>query len=266
MEEDLISVIIPIYKVERFLRRCLDSVVSQSYSNLQVILVDDGSPDRCPQICDEYVAKDNRFQVIHKKNGGVANSRNVGLDHAKGKYFTFIDSDDWLPKNAIEVLYERMSETDADLICGNQTWIYASGTQPKHCYKNVCYDLINKSDLAEFVGKKIFYMVYANLYKTDLANQFSVRFDEAMRSSDDLYFFVKYLAICKTAASVDAYVYYYNRLITGTLSKKYHPGSYKWMATFQKERISLFKVTPPPRATHIGANCRSHYVHMGIEI
>lgn len=83
MEQPLVSVIIPVYKVEKYLRRCLDSVRSQTYQNLKVILVDDGSPDNCPQICDEYAAMDSRFHVIHKENGGVSSARNAGLDYCE---------------------------------------------------------------------------------------------------------------------------------------------------------------------------------------
>ena len=88
MKLPLISVIIPIYKVEPYLRRCLDSIINQSYANLEIILVEDGSPDTCPQICDEYAAKDNRIVVIHKKNGGLSDARNAGLNICKGEYIS----------------------------------------------------------------------------------------------------------------------------------------------------------------------------------
>lgn len=92
--KDLISIIVPVYKVEKYLRRCIQSIICQTYSNIEIILVDDGSPDRCPEICDEYASKDERIKVIHQENKGVSAARNAGLDAAKGEYVAFVDSDD----------------------------------------------------------------------------------------------------------------------------------------------------------------------------
>ena len=93
---DLVSVIVPIFNVDKFLKRCVDSVLSQTYANLQVILVDDGSTDNCPALCDEYKKKDNRIIVIHKENGGLSDARNAGISIASGSYYAFIDSDDYI--------------------------------------------------------------------------------------------------------------------------------------------------------------------------
>lgn len=106
MSNPLITIIVPIYNVEQYLRECIDSIVSQTYSNLDIILVDDGSLDKCPEICDEYKQKDNRIRVIHKNNGGLSDARNAGLDIATGEYISFIDSDDVVSKRFIELLYK----------------------------------------------------------------------------------------------------------------------------------------------------------------
>ena len=106
MSNPLVTVIVPIYNVEQYLRECLDSIVSQTYSNLEIILVDDGSLDNCPRICDEYKQKDNRVKVIHKENGGLSDARNAGLDIATGEYISFVDSDDVVSKKFIELLYK----------------------------------------------------------------------------------------------------------------------------------------------------------------
>ena len=118
---ELISVIIPIYKVEKYLNRCLESVVNQTYKKLEIILVDDGSPDGCPQICDEYAQKDSRIIVIHKENGGQSTARNAGLDICKGEYIAFVDSDDYVSEKYIESLYNSLTENGTDIaICGTQ--------------------------------------------------------------------------------------------------------------------------------------------------
>lgn len=105
MEAPLVSVIVPIYKVEPYLHRCVDSILSQTYINLEIILVDDGSPDNCGKICDEYAQKDNRVKVIHKKNGGLSDARNVAIDEATGEYITFVDSDDYIDICYVDYLY-----------------------------------------------------------------------------------------------------------------------------------------------------------------
>ena len=121
MPNPLVSIIVPIYKVEPYLRRCLDSIVNQTYTNLEIILVDDGSPDGCPQICDEYAARDNRIVVIHKENGGLSDARNAGLDICKGEYISFVDSDDWVTRDYIEALLSMCIKEKADIAIGNHT-------------------------------------------------------------------------------------------------------------------------------------------------
>lgn len=113
-----ISIIIPIYKVEPYLCRCVDSILNQTYTDLEIILVDDGSPDRCPQICDEYAVKDARVSVIHKINGGLSDARNAGLKQATGEWLSFIDSDDWIEPNMFECLLENALKYDAQISVG----------------------------------------------------------------------------------------------------------------------------------------------------
>lgn len=123
-----VSVIIPIYKVEEYLRECVDSVISQTYSNIEIILVDDGSPDACPRICDEYASKDERVVVIHKENGGVSSARNAGIKRASGEYLMFLDGDDWLKnKYAIEIISSRIKLTNPDVLSFNFEKVYDSG-------------------------------------------------------------------------------------------------------------------------------------------
>ena len=118
MGNDLISIIIPVYKVEEYLEKCIESVLKQTYTNLQIILVDDGSPDNCGKICDEYAKKDPRIEVIHKVNGGLSDARNVGIAKAKGKYIGFVDSDDYIKEDMYEILINLIKEYDADVsIC-----------------------------------------------------------------------------------------------------------------------------------------------------
>ena len=113
---ELISVVIPVFKVEKYLTRCLKSVINQTYQNLEIIIVDDGSPDNCPQICDEYKKKDKRIKVIHKINEGLSAARNDGIKIASGNYITFIDSDDFISKFFIEELYSNIKKKHSLLL------------------------------------------------------------------------------------------------------------------------------------------------------
>lgn len=112
MKEELISVIVPIYKVEKYLKQCIDSIIAQTYKNIEIILVDDGSPDCSGEICDEYAKKDERIKVIHKKNGGLSDARNKGISEATGEYIAFIDSDDYVEPCYLEKLYHAIRKTD----------------------------------------------------------------------------------------------------------------------------------------------------------
>ena len=121
-EKALISIIIPVYKVEKYLEKGIQSVINQTYENLQIILVDDGSPDNCGKICDEYAKKDHRIEVIHKSNGGLSDARNKGLEIAKGEYIGFVDSDDYIEADMYEVLYNLLKQYNADVsICNFYT-------------------------------------------------------------------------------------------------------------------------------------------------
>ncbi len=121
----LVSVIIPVYKVEKYLDRCVESVINQTYKNLEIILVDDGSPDNCPAICDTWAEKDARIKVIHKKNGGLSDARNAALDIISGEYLIFVDSDDILALNAVELLMKTALEENSVIVISTKVKKFA---------------------------------------------------------------------------------------------------------------------------------------------
>ena len=120
MDREKISVIVPVYNVEDYLPRCMDSILTQTYQNLEIILVDDGATDGSGQICNEYAGKDPRIKVIHKKNGGLSSARNAGIDAASGTYFAFVDSDDWIEPDAYEAMLAQMKKHDVKLVCAGR--------------------------------------------------------------------------------------------------------------------------------------------------
>ncbi len=131
---ELISIIVPVYKVEKYLKRCIDSIINQTYKNLEIILVDDGSPDNCGQICDEYAEKDSRIKVIHKENHGVSAARNTGIDIAAGEYLGFVDSDDWIEKDMYELLYYAIKKHSVKMSCAGR-YSVNQNKKTKFCYR-----------------------------------------------------------------------------------------------------------------------------------
>lgn len=121
--DDIISIVVPIYNVEKYLKRCVDSLKNQTYTNIEIILVDDGSPDNCPLLCDQYAASDSRIKVIHKKNGGLSDARNVGIKVAIGKYILFVDSDDYIESDMVRTMYEAIRRTGAEIACCGRYYV-----------------------------------------------------------------------------------------------------------------------------------------------
>ena len=141
MENSLISVIVPVYNVEPYLRQCLDSIISQTYRNIEIILIDDGSTDGCPQICDEYRERDGRIVVFHTENRGLSAARNLGIDHAHGEWIMFVDSDDWVEPEFCRLPYETALEHKADLVIFQMRMIRTDGVI--HSEKPGCCGIVS---------------------------------------------------------------------------------------------------------------------------
>lgn len=136
MKKELISVIVPIYNMENYLKRCVDTIINQSYSNLEIILVDDGSKDASPKICDEYLKVDNRIKVYHKKNGGLSDAKNFGLKRATGKYVGFVDADDWIDEDMYSNMYSELKATNSNIVICGRYIEYEDGKTEKWYNKN----------------------------------------------------------------------------------------------------------------------------------
>lgn len=159
MQSELVSIVLPIYNVEKYLNRCIESIINQTYKNLEIILVDDGSPDNCPLICDEWVTKDERIRVIHKQNSGLGMARNTGIEYATGQYICFFDSDDYVEENTIEKCLEVASKYKADVVCFGYSDISADGHLVKryipHSLKEYySKEEVEKSFLPELLMRK----------------------------------------------------------------------------------------------------------------
>ena len=207
----LISVIVPIYKVEKFLSRCVTSIMEQSYKNLEIILVDDGSPDECPAICEEFAKKDSRVVVIHKENGGLSDARNIGLDMAKGDFISFVDGDDYIAPNMFETLITAALTNDADIAICNYIYVDENNCEIKSKV-NRRYATDKKFTRNEFIQELIqpyggyFVVVWNKLYKKNIFKD--LRFPIGKQHEDE---FVIHYIIDKSdiIVSVKDALYYY---------------------------------------------------------
>ena len=166
----LLSVIVPVYNVSKYIHKCVDSILVQSYSNLEIILVDDGSPDECPKICDEYASKDKRVQVIHKTNGGLSSARNAGLEIAVGEYIGFVDSDDWIEPSMYEKMITFIEQNECDMAGCEVNIIY--GTHSNIIGKSEDEILTGKEALIRYLDTYYRYRmpnpaVWSKLYKKE---------------------------------------------------------------------------------------------------
>lgn len=208
-----ISVIIPVYNVEPYLRQCLDSVINQTLKEIEIICVDDGSTDNCSQILDQYTKSDNRIKVIHKENGGLSSARNVGLEYVSAPYVYFVDSDDWIKLNCLEKLYDRIIKTNADicitgLMCfDNQTQEYTHNPYfDVDNYKFITTDTCNYKDLHDAIFDRV--GVFFKLYKTDFLNKHHIRFPLKVRY-EDVVVHIKTMILANKIAFVDENLYIY---------------------------------------------------------
>lgn len=233
--EPLISVIVPIYNVEKYLDQCIESIVNQTYRNLEIILVDDGSPDNCPEKCEKWAQKDSRIKVIHKKNAGLGFARNTGLEMVSGRYVIFPDSDDYFDLNMVELLHHQISIHRADAVYCSCNRVYNGEIHPqKHIYNDVTVfegaDIIDKV-LLRMIGNvpekddgTYLYMSAAMcMFSREIIEKHGLRFcSERQFMCEDLAFQIDYLTKTKRVvyAPISAYNYRYN---PGSLSTKVVP-------------------------------------------
>ena len=184
MDKPLVSIIVPVYNIEAYLRRCLDSLINQTYQNIEIILVDDGSTDNSPAICDEYAAKDGRVRVFHKENGGVSSARNLGLDKAKGEWIAFVDSDDYIHPDFLRVLLKESKENIGVLACqylrfGDQDTVEEQVLETYDLYEKPFWRVMQE-------GNEERYTVWGRIFRKELLSPF--RFRDGIKYGEDALF------------------------------------------------------------------------------
>ena len=214
--DELISVIVPIYNVEKYLNKCIESIISQTYKNLEIILVDDGSQDLCPKICDEYAKKDNRIKVIHKENNGVSAARNTGIDIAQGKWIAFIDADDWVDENYLKILISESDENIDIIGCGYKRVNGNNIEKVNNNDETIIYDNV------KFIEKLLnvqngYGFVHTKLIRKSLIN--NVKFDCNIKVGEDALFNMQLAKKTKRIKIINKALYNYRISLESTVKK-----------------------------------------------
>ncbi len=213
----MVSIIVPVYKVEQYLRRCVDSICCQTYRDLEIILVDDGSPDGCGAICDEYAGQDSRIKVIHKENGGASNARNRGLDIARGEYLTFCDSDDFYNPGWIAALVEAMEREPVDMVCAGFTFYHEDVSLNSAFYGETgFYEMESVQQRINYCFSKLFggkhgWNIWSRLFRKDVIQKHGLRFCETCGNfAEDICFVAEYVLHCRylTVIPETGYMYF----------------------------------------------------------
>ena len=237
MSTSLISIIVPIFNAQKFIRKCVYSLQSQTYKDLEIVLINDGSTDSSWSICQKLAKYDKRIKLINKVNSGVSDSRNVGIMHANGDFLTFCDADDWLPLDAIECLVSNVH--DADMCYGELCVVLPGGDRPFYVLDNRLFDTTNSFDMIalfqRFDGGPC-----GKLFRTKIIKENHIEFDKTIKCMEDSIFIAQYFKCCKKIASISKVVHFYNRLNQTSAMTKYYPMHAEWKLIYTQERLKLF--------------------------
>ena len=245
----MISIVVPVYKVEKYLNRCIKSLVHQSYTDLEIILVDDGSPDDCPILCDKWAQEDSKIKIIHKKNGGLSSARNAGLEIATGEYVGFVDSDDVVELNMYEKMYTIAKQENVDFVMSDyirilesgetylETFDIASGRYDKEKIRKEIYPQLIMGENLDY-GPLL--SVWHCLYRKEFLDKYQLHFDEEVRWSEDNIFsaFVGYYADSFYYMKGQGLYHYYQN--PGTITTTYRRGAWQVYCTMNEHLHQFF--------------------------
>lgn len=242
MDAPLISVIVPIYKVERYLDRCVQSIVDQSYKHLEIILVDDGSPDHCPSMCDAWAARDSRIKVIHKENGGLSDARNAGMAIAGGEYIGFIDSDDYIAPAMYQLLLERLQVDGSDISACGVDMVYEDGSAHQMLTpEDSC--VLSAEAAVEAVVRESWLKqpVWYKLYKAELVRDIGF---PVGKYHEDIFWTWQAVARAQKVSIFDTPCYYYVQRSGSIMAEKYTPRRLDAIEAKQQRLAFLIKEYP----------------------
>ena len=258
MTKELISIIVPVYNVEKYLKKCVDSIVNQTYKNLEIILVDDGATDNSGKICDELVELDNRIKVYHKKNGGLSDARNYGVERATGDYIGFVDSDDYIDAEMYEKLYEAIKKENVDVAECNLKIVYPEKTDLFTDQKY--YQICNKQEYLEEYLKieKIFGSACVRLTKADIAKKLKFPVGKLY---EDTYYAYDLIGIVDKYVIVDNPYYNYLMRENSITNAKFNPRIFDLIEIVEKFHTNVYKNYPSLKEA---ADCRKMYAYFSV--
>ena len=239
--KELISIIIPIYNTEKYLEKCINSVISQTYENIEIILINDGSTNECcVNICKRFEMLDNKVKFYDKNNNGVSETRNFGIEKSKGKYLIFIDSDDWIEKDTIKILYENIKNNDLSICSYRRVYDnFLISYKEEQLKKNIILDKNQTLKILFLNGKyQIDYQgfIFNKLFKKEIIDKYHIRFAKDIRYNEDRMFIFNYLLHCNKKIYFSKYIgyNYYKRQGSATNQKKYNEKMYTEFIAFEK--------------------------------
>lgn len=265
MGAELISVIVPVYNVEPYLDRCIISIVQQTYPNLEIILVDDGSLDGCPEICDSWAEKDDRIRVIHKENGGVSRARNTGLEVATGELVMFVDSDDHMPIDGIENLMKAYWRHGAALTCGSFRAIKRWKRTVDNIYPDMALSENEFYAKAAEVANMIFRAPWAKLYVRQTIRENTLKFPEDIHNMEDAIFFFRYLSCVRTFCITSKIVYFYNMTVMNSAVHRYHKKQCAYLRAVSDEHAEFLRSTGTTDAVSNIQQWEQRYFQNGLD-
>ena len=207
MATPVISVIIPVYNTEQYLLRCIDSVMAQTYQDFELLLIDDGSKDSSGTICDEYAEKDSRVRVFHKENGGVSSARNVGLDNARGEWITFVDADDWIESDMLELLLRKGEETGADIVMGDFLFAYPNRDVPCRLPD---WDDCKTTSLNRYITS-VWTCVWGGIHRRSLYEEHQLQSPQGVTYCEDFHLIVRLCYFARNVVNVHRPFYHYRQ-------------------------------------------------------
>ena len=222
----IISVVVPVYKVEPYLDTCVSSILAQTFSDFELILVNDGSPDRCPQMCEAWAEKDKRIKVIHKENGGLADARNCGVRAASGQYIAFVDSDDWVSPELLSTLYEGMQHGNYDITQCNFRRVYEDGSVYPFFFQEAVFDreYIRKQLMPDMLNDRLTQISSARwnkLYKSKIVKNSIDLCDVSIAMAEDYLLNFACLGLCNSIFCMDTPFLYHYRANNQSMTAKY---------------------------------------------
>ena len=236
-----VSVIVPIYNMEKLMRKCLDSILAQTFQDYECLLIDDGSKDGSSAICDEYAAKDSRFKAYHKPNGGLSDARNYGLARAKGEYTIFFDPDDWVDEDCLKDLYAKAQETNADMVMCD---LYYNDPYRQRYSKQEPTSLSHQDVLKDLITGKVYGFTVTKLIRRGVYDKYEIQYPVGMYGCEDQFAFCKLLKNDIKIAYLPKAYYHYMHYGNTTQSRRYDGKTYQQDVEIRDMFVELLKDTP----------------------